>query len=123
MSSSGGTELRRAGYGVQVVKRWVVACLLLAATLNGCGFIDSRPAPLARTCAEWSRLDADERPQTAEAFIEPGLMGSVPETQQLSADTPDDAVLLLVGSTFDMVCEFQGEPGTRLAEIVTNVYR
>lgn len=98
--------------------------VLFGAALSGCGLVNPRPAPLAQNCNEWSRLGADERLQTAEAFIEPGLMADVREEQQLPADTADRDVLVLVGSSFDKVCEFsEVGPSLRLAEIVRRLYR
>ena len=106
-----------------MLRRWVLAVVLATATLSGCGLFDTRPDPLARNCAEWSRLDAAERLQTAAAVIEPGLMAAVRERQQLSADTPDDEVLLAVGSSIEKVCELEGRPGLLLAEVVASLYR
>lgn len=106
-----------------MVRRWMVAIVLLTWALSGCGLIEPRPVPLAHTCAEWTRLAADERLQTAEAFIEPGLMPSVRERQHLSADTADDEVLLAVGSSIDKACELERRPGLLLAEIVSGLYR
>jgi hypothetical protein len=106
-----------------MVPRWAVVIVLLTASQGGCGLVDTRPAPLARTCAEWSRLGAEERLQTMEALIEPRLMVSVRERQHLSADTPDDDVLLAAGSSIDKICELERRPGLPLTEIVTSLYR
>jgi len=106
-----------------VVRQWVVAIVLLTAALSGCGLVDTRPAPLARNCAEWSRLGADERLQTAEALIDPVLVASVRERQHVSADTPQDDLLVAAGGSIDKVCEIERRPGLLLTEIVTRLYR
>jgi hypothetical protein len=101
----------------------VVAAVLLTAAASGCGLIDVLPVPHARTCGEWSHLEAEARLQTADAFIEPGLMASVRERQHLSAETADEDVLVAVAGSFDKVCEVEGRPGLLLTEIVTGLYR
>jgi hypothetical protein len=107
-----------------MVRRQVASMVLLGAALSGCGLVDPRPAPLAQTCDEWSRLSPDQRLQTAEALIEPGLMADVREEQQLPADTAERDVFVLVGSSFDKVCEFsEVGPSLRLTEIVRSLYR
>jgi len=102
--------------------RCVVSIALLATTVIGCGFVNPRPVPLARTCADWSRLNADQRLQTAEAFIPPELMTSVRERQHLPPDTVDAEVFAAVGSSFDKVCELERRPGLMLTEIVASLY-
>ena len=97
--------------------------VLVSTVAGGCSIIDPRPAPLARNCAEWSRLGDDELLQTAEALLEPQMMARVLEVQQLPADSPDELVLEAVGSSFDKTCEIERRPGLLLTEIVTTLYR
>jgi hypothetical protein len=106
-----------------MAKSRVVAIVVLTAAASGCGLIDVLPVPHARTCAEWSELGAEARLQTADALIEPGLMASVRERQQLSADTSDKDVLVAVAGSFDKVCQLEERPGLSLTEIVTGLYR
>ncbi len=105
------------------MRRLIPVVVVFSVLVSACGIIDPRPAPLARNCAEWSRLDAGQRLQTAEALIESELMASVLEAQQLPADTPDADALEAVGRSLDKVCEIERQPGLLLAEIVTNLYR
>ena len=99
----------------------LLANALLTATLVGCGLV--RPAPLARSCAEWSRLAADERLQTAEALIPPDLMTSVREAQHMPADSADGDVFAAVASSLSKTCEIERRPALMLTEIVTSLYR
>jgi hypothetical protein len=102
--------------------RHVVAIALLTAAMIGCGLVEPRPVPLARTCAEWSRLNDDQRLQTAEAVIAPELMTNVRERQHLPPETTDAEVFAAVGSSIDKVCELERRPGLTLTEIITSVY-
>ena len=101
----------------------VVAIALLTMAETGCGLVNPRPVPLAQTCAEWSRLNADERLQTAEAIIAPELMLSVRERQHLPPEAADVEVFAAVGSSLTKACEVEGRPGLLLTEIVTSLYR
>ena len=94
----------------------VVALVLLA----GCSFM--RPTPLAENCAGWSRLNAGDQALTAEALIQPSLMGRVRERQQLPPDTPDGQVYLAVVSSITKTCDLQGLPELALAQIVSDLY-
>ena len=113
----------RSRVSCRMVRRCFVAIALLTAALIGCGLEDPRPIPLARNCAEWSRLDVAERLQTAQAFIEPGLITTVGERQHLPPDATDAELLAAAGSSFDKVCELERRPGLMLSEIVTSLYR
>ncbi len=106
-----------------MVGRHVVAIALLTTAMIGCGLVEPRPVPLARTCAEWSRLNAEQRIQTAEAVIAPEPMTSVRERQHLSPETTDVEVFAAVGSSIDKVCELERRPGLTLTEITTSLYR
>jgi hypothetical protein len=100
----------------------VVAIALLSTALIGCGLVEPRPVPLARTCAEWSRLDDDQRRQTAEAVIAPELMTNVRERQHLPPETADEEVFAAVGGSIDKTCEIERRPGRILTEIVASLY-
>jgi predicted small lipoprotein YifL len=108
---------------LRMVGRSVVAIALLTSAMLGCGLVNPRPVPLARTCTEWSRLNADQRLQTSEAIIAPELMTSVRERQHLPPETADAEVFAAVGSSLDKVCELERRPGLMLTEIVTSLYR
>jgi len=103
--------------------RRIAAIALLAVTLVGCGVLDPRPLPLARNCAEWMRLDADEQLQTAEALIEPDLMAVVRERQHLTADSADGEVFAAVRSSVTKICELERQPALMLTEVVASLYR
>lgn len=94
---------------------------LLTAALVGCSLLP-RPVPLGRNCAEWSRLDADQQLQTAEALIAPERMTSVREKQHLPPDSADPEVFAAVGSSLGKVCDLERQPDLVLAEIVTSLH-
>ena len=106
-----------------MVGRSVVAIALLTTAIIGCGLVNPRPVPLARNCAEWSRLDTDERLQTAEAFVAPELLANARQRQHLPPETADAEVFAAVGSSFDKVCELERRPALMLTEIVASLYR
>ena len=105
-----------------MVGRAVVAIALLTTAVTGCGLVNPRPVPLAQTCAEWSRLNADERLQTAEAVIAPELMSRVRESQHLPPEASDAEVFAAVGSSLTKVCELERRPGLMLTEIAAGLY-
>jgi len=105
-----------------MVGRRVVAISLLTTVLIGCGLVDPRPVPLARTCADWSQLNDDQRLQTAEAVIPPELMSSVRDRQHLPPTAADAEVFAAVGSSFTKVCELERRPDLTLTEITTSLY-
>jgi hypothetical protein len=99
-----------------------IAIAVLTTGLFGCGAVDTRPVPLAGNCAEWSRLDADQQLQTAQAVIEPGLLSTVRERQQLAADADDAEVFAAVRTSLSKVCEVDRRPGLLLSEIIARLY-
>jgi hypothetical protein len=103
--------------------RQLVAFALLTTAAIGCGLVDPRPLPLARTCGEWSLLTDDQRLQTAEALITPDLVASARARQQLPPETTDAEVFAAVRASIDKVCELERRPGLTLAEITTSLYR
>jgi predicted small lipoprotein YifL len=108
---------------VVIVGHVLIAIAVLATTVTGCGLVNPRPLPLAQTCAEWSRLNADQRLQPAEAVIAPELVSSVRERQHLPPEATDAEVFAAVGGSFTKVCELERQPALRLTEIVTSLYR
>ena len=100
-----------------------LAIALLATAVSGCALVEPRPEPLAQTCAEWWRLSADQRLQTAQAFIPPELMASARKKQHLPPETSDGAVFAAVRGSIDKVCELEGRPGLTLTEVTTSLFR
>ena len=133
MTLSPSLELVGRGEIVVDARTWVgstdgrgfgnVAIALLTSAIIGCGLVKPRPVPLARNCAEWSRLVADERLQTAEAFVAPELLANARQRQHLLPETADGEVFAAVGSSFDKVCELERRPALMLTEIVASLYR
>ena len=89
-------------------------------SLLGCGLL--RPAPLAQNCAGWSQLGEEEQLLTAEAVIQPWLMGRVRERQQLPPGTPDEQVYGAVVGSLTKVCELERQPDLQLVQIVRELY-
>ena len=100
-----------------MVSRQVVALALLATAVLGCGLVDQRPLPLARTCGEWSFL-TDEQ-----ASIPPDLVASARARQHLPPEAADADVFATVRGSIDKVCELERRPGLTLVEITTSLYR
>jgi hypothetical protein len=106
-----------------MVSRQVVALALLATAVLGCGLVDQRPLPLARTCGEWSFLTDEQKLQTAEALIPPDLVASARARQHVPPEAADADVFATVRGSIDKVCELERRPGLTLVEITTSLYR
>ena len=105
---------RRTVRDVRAEPRLLVVPVMAA--LLGC----ATQVPLARTCAEWSRLNLDDQLTTAAALIA-DRMDTVRDRQQLPETATDAEIVSAANGTIDKECQGHG-PGAMLRERILAVY-